>query len=108
MNLALERGIHIQVRESECQSAPEMVAAFQNESTLFLVMTYAPYGTLWDRMCGLGGIEDGHGESSRVGEMRDSELRWWAAQMVSAIEWLHNQGFVHRWVVHVGSTDRLR
>lgn len=78
--------------------APGLLASFQNESTLHLVMSYAPHGTLWDRMCSLGGGQEGFGETSQAGRLGEEEVRWWACQMVASIEWLHDQGFVHRYV----------
>ena len=73
-----------------------MVAAFQSDSALQMISTYAPHGSLWDRMCNLG---EGNGETSQAGRMAENEIRWWGHQMVGAIEWLHGQGFVHRYVV---------
>jgi serine/threonine protein kinase len=93
MNLPLER--HIHTLTANQGPAPEMIAAFQSDSALHLLTTYAVHGSLWDRMCGL---RDG-GESSQAGRMAEDEIRWWGAQMVGAIEWLHGQGFVHRYVV---------
>ena len=93
MNLPLERYIHIMTIENQMKPTPEMIAAFQSDTTLHLITTYAAHGSLWDRMCGLG---SNVGETSQAGRMVEDELRWWATQMVQAIEWLHGQGFVHR------------
>lgn len=91
MNLPLERHIHILAPDGG--SAPEIIAAFQSDSNLHLLTTYAPHGSLWDRMCSLG-----EGETGQAGRMAEDEVRWWGTQMVGAIEWLHHQGFVHRYV----------
>lgn len=49
-------------------------------------MDYAEGCTLWDVL-----------ESSpHDGKVLESDLRWWAPQIVSAIHWCHSQGFVHR------------
>jgi serine/threonine protein kinase len=93
MNLPLERYIHI--LSTDHGRAPEMVAAFQTDSTLYLMTTYAVHGSLWDRMCSLG---EGVGETSQAGRMAEDEIRWWGSRMVGAIEWLHGKGFVHRYV----------
>jgi len=92
MNLPLERHIHILAPERDY--APEMIAAFQTDSSLHLIATYAAYGSLWDRMCSLGNTDKG--ETSQAGKMAEDEIRWWARQMTGAIDWLHRQGFVHR------------
>ena len=98
MNLPLERYIHTLAIEQG--PAPEMVSAFQTDSTLSLVTTYAAHGSLWDRMCSLG---EGGGETSQAGRMAENEIRWWGHQMVRAIDWLHGQGFVHRYVPRLTS-----
>jgi serine/threonine protein kinase len=97
MNLPLERHIHILARQRDHHhglNAPEMIVAFQTDSALHLITTYAAHGTLWDRMCGLA---EGNGETSKAGRMAEDEIRWWGSQMIAAIEWLHGQGFVHRY-----------
>ncbi|THG95755.1 hypothetical protein EW026_g5955 [Hermanssonia centrifuga] len=51
-----------------------------------LVMEYAEGGTLWDVL-----------ESSpHDGRILERDILWWAPQIVSAIQWCHSQGFVHR------------
>ena len=94
MNLPLERHIHILAPERNY--APEMRAAFQTDSSLHLLTTYAAYGSLWDRMCSLGNTD--REETSHACRMAEDEIRWWTRQMIEAIDWLHNQGFVHRYV----------
>lgn len=96
MNLPLERHIHTLATAHAPIPIPEMVAAFQTDSALHLITTYAAHGSLWDRMCSLG---EGGGETSQAGRMAENEIRWWSSQMVGAIEWLHSQGFVHRYVL---------
>jgi serine/threonine protein kinase len=97
MNLPLERHIHILASNKSSHPAPQMIAAFQSDTTLHLITTYAAHGSLWDRMCGLGSDQ---GETSQAGRMAEDEVRWWASQMVESIEWLHDQGFVHRYVLN--------
>lgn len=51
-------------------------------------MDYAEGGSLWDVL-----------ESSPLGgRISEIDLRWWAPQIVSAIDWCHSQGYVHRCV----------
>lgn len=30
------------------------------------------------------------------GSLPEGEVRWWAAQLLEAITWVHKQGYVHR------------
>jgi serine/threonine protein kinase len=54
-------------------------------------MEYAEGGTLWDVL-----------ESSpHDGKIPESDLKWWAPQIISAIHWCHSQGFAHRYVCFV-------
>lgn len=49
-------------------------------------MDYVEGGTLWDVL-----------ESSPLnGRVSETDLKWWIPQVVSAIDWCHSQGFVHR------------
>jgi serine/threonine protein kinase len=53
-------------------------------------MDYAQGGTLWDVL-----------ESSpHDGRIPESDIKWWAPQIISAIHWCHSQGFAHRYVIH--------
>ena len=58
--------------------------------TYTLVMSYVPGGTLEDVL-----------ESCLQGGMVESDVRWWFAQAVCAIGWLHEQGWAHRYVLFV-------
>lgn len=60
-------------------------------------MDYAEGGTLWDVL-----------ESSpHDGRVLESDLMWWAPQLVSAIHWCHSQGFAHRLVEFILFADKL-
>lgn len=51
-------------------------------------MDFAEGGTLWDVL-----------ESSPLdGRILESDIEWWAPQIVSAINWCHQEGFAHRYV----------
>ncbi|KAL4252040.1 hypothetical protein ABKN59_001808 [Abortiporus biennis] len=81
-----ERDILLKARKSDTNWAPHLMCAFQTPTHLNLVMDYAEGGTLWDVL-----------ESSpHDGKILESDLAWWAPQVVSAVNWCHSQGFVHR------------
>lgn len=84
-----ERDILLRALKSQTRWAPHLLCAFQTPTHLNLVMDYAEGGTLWDVL-----------ESSpHDGRILESDMIWWAPQIVSAIHWCHSQGFVHRYVV---------
>ncbi|KZT41013.1 kinase-like protein [Sistotremastrum suecicum HHB10207 ss-3] len=62
---------------------PHLLSSFQSPTSLHLVMTYASSGTLFDAL-------------ESAGSIKESDLKWWTAQAVNAIQWCHQQGFVHR------------
>ncbi|KAJ2925699.1 hypothetical protein H1R20_g11396, partial [Candolleomyces eurysporus] len=81
-----ERDLLLQARLTDSPWAPQLLAAYQMPTHLNLIMDYAEGGTLWDVL-----------ESSPYdGKILESDLRWWAPQVVSAIHWCHSQGFAHR------------
>ncbi|KAF8583489.1 kinase-like protein [Ramaria rubella] len=81
----LERDILVKALKTNSLWAPHLLCAFQGETALKLVMQFADGGNLWDVL-----------ESSPEGKISEPDLRWWTPQIVSAIEWCHSQGFVHR------------
>ncbi|WWC73689.1 uncharacterized protein I206_107661 [Kwoniella pini CBS 10737] len=89
ISLAIERHIHI-LAHSEDGPVPRLIAAFQGDQTVSLVTTYAACGSLWDRLCFLSEDEE------HAGRMSETEIKAWAPQMIAAIQWVHDQGFVHR------------
>lgn len=67
-------------------SHPFVVAlqcAFQSESKLFLVMEYLPGGELFFHL-------------SKKGLFSEDYARFYAAEMVLALEHLHSKGIIHR------------
>ncbi|WVR08014.1 hypothetical protein IAU60_005058 [Kwoniella sp. DSM 27419] len=94
LSLDLERYIHMAAHQDQDSPAPKLISAFQTTDTISLVTTYAPCGSLWDRLCSLSTVVD------LPGHMANDEVRWWARHMVRGIGWLHQQGFVHRYVHH--------
>jgi serine/threonine protein kinase len=87
----LERDILVKALMTNSFWAPHLLCAFQTETALKFVMEYADGGNLWDVI-----------ESSPEGKISEQDLKWWTPQMVSAIDWCHSQGFVHRYVTHLG------
>ncbi|KAG5645394.1 hypothetical protein DXG03_006347 [Asterophora parasitica] len=82
----IERDILLQAHKTESDWAPHLLCAFQTPTHLNLVMEYAEGGNLSDVL-----------ESSpHNGRVLESDLMWWAPQLVSAIHWCHSEGFVHR------------
>lgn len=89
-----ERDILLRALKSRAKWAPHLLCAFQTDTHLNMVMDYAEGGTLWDVL-----------ESSPLdGRISDSDIRWWAPQIVSALHWCHSQGFVHRYVDSLATT----
>ena len=67
--------------------SPHHFCAYQMQIHLNLVMEYAEGGMLWDVL------------ESVEGTVKEPDLKWWAAQCVSAIGWCHNQEFTHQYVL---------
>ncbi|KAF5310174.1 hypothetical protein D9619_010214 [Psilocybe cf. subviscida] len=81
-----ERDLLLAARRTGTPWAPQLLCAFQSPTHLSIVMDYAAGGNLWDVL-----------ESSpHGGRILESDLHWWAPQIVSAIHWCHLQGFAHR------------
>ncbi|KAF7377452.1 hypothetical protein MSAN_00166900 [Mycena sanguinolenta] len=82
----LERDILLRARTTDAVWAPHLLCAFQTPTHLNIVMAYAEGGSLWDVV-----------ESSPLGgRVTEQDMAWWAPQIVSAVHWCHEQGFVHR------------
>nr|XP_019043539.1 AGC/DMPK protein kinase [Kwoniella bestiolae CBS 10118]OCF22469.1 AGC/DMPK protein kinase [Kwoniella bestiolae CBS 10118] len=90
VSLELERHIHILAHSCAAAPIPKLFVAFQSQDSVSLVTSYAACGSLWDRLCSLSDEED------QAGHMSASEIQWWSPQMIVAIQWLHDQGYVHR------------
>lgn len=58
--------------------------AFQTETKLFLVMEYLPGGELFFHL-------------SKRGLFLEEYAKFYAAEMVLAVEHLHSKGIIHRW-----------
>ncbi|WVQ66282.1 uncharacterized protein L199_004461 [Kwoniella botswanensis] len=88
--LELERHIHILSHVFPAAPVPTLFVAFQSKDSISLVTEYAACGSLWDRLCSLSDEDD------QAGCMTVAEIKWWSPQMVAAIQWMHDQGYVHR------------
>ncbi|KAI0028858.1 kinase-like domain-containing protein [Vararia minispora EC-137] len=85
-NPQVERDILLLAREKSAVWVPHLLCAFQTETHLNLLMPYAEGGTLWDVL-----------ESSPLdGRIIESDLLWWLPQIIAALDWCHEHGFVHR------------
>ncbi|KZS95541.1 kinase-like protein, partial [Sistotremastrum niveocremeum HHB9708] len=71
------------LRPTVSHHIPHLLLSFQSPTSLHLVMSYASSGTLFDAL-------------ESAGSIQESDLKWWTAQAVNAIQWCHQQGFVHR------------
>lgn len=93
--MQLERDILLRARKTGSDWAPHLLCAFQTPTELNLVMDFLEGGTLWDVL-----------ESSPLdGKISEEDLLWWAPQVICAIDWCHEQGYVHRWArIHFVST----
>ncbi|KAK4688667.1 hypothetical protein P7C73_g1440, partial [Tremellales sp. Uapishka_1] len=107
LSLPVERHLHLLSHRSAQFSfstppIPQLVTAFQSPTSLHLVTTYAACGSLWDRLCEVspeadfGTLRDTSMQDEGTGRLEEREVLWWAAQMVSAIQWVHSMGFCHR------------
>jgi len=82
----LERDILLQARKTNSDWAPHLLCAFQTPTELNLVMDFVEGGTLWDVL-----------ESSPLdGKISEADLLWWTPQIICAIDWCHERGYVHR------------
>lgn len=82
----LERDILLQAHKTASVWAPHLLCAFQTSTELNLVMDFLEGGTLWDVL-----------ESSPLdGKISEEDLLWWVPQIICAIDWCHEQGYVHR------------
>ena len=99
VRLPLERHVHL-LASLEPSPVPALIAAFQDQEQYYLLTPYAPFGSLWDRMCALSRFSQpgttSEGNTEKLAPMAEDEVRWWAPQMVDAISWLHLKGYVHR------------
>lgn len=104
LSVAVERHLHLQARIDESDHASGLVAAFHTETALHFVLPFAIFGSLWDRMQDLRPFTHQPTDEWSQSRMAESEIRWWAGQMIASIEWLHNLNYVHRYARLLGST----
>ncbi|PWN22904.1 hypothetical protein BCV69DRAFT_100728 [Microstroma glucosiphilum] len=82
---------------SGVRPVPDLVAAFQSQNSLHIVMEYFPAGDL-DQLLHSAGEAGGAGLGlARNGGLLDeSFVKAYATDIVGAVGWCHEQGFAHR------------
>lgn len=76
---------------------PTCIAAFQSPGSLHILMDYCPAGDLYHFLESAGEapiVNDARNKSG--GLLTERYVRRYAIDMVAAISWLHEQGFMHR------------
>lgn len=77
-----ERNALVELRSS-CW-VTDLLVSFQDERSLYLAMEYIPGGSLASYMW------------SRGSPFHENEACFYAAQIVLALEYIHNKGYLHR------------
>jgi serine/threonine protein kinase len=67
---------------------PRLFAAMQDETDLAVVMEYVPGGSIQSLL-----------DSAPQGRLSEECVSVWAAECVEAIEWIHEHGWAHRFVL---------
>ena len=67
----------------------QLIGTFQDDDSLFFILEYANHGDL----CGL---IKAMGKTNHTGKLPLEAIRFYAAQIVVALEHLHTNGIVHR------------
>lgn len=80
-----ERAILLRSAKDRRHDVPRLFCALQDAEHLYILLEYAPLGTVWIAM-----------ENSPSGCVRESVARIWTAQAIVALNWLHEAGYVHR------------
>ncbi|GAA5976489.1 hypothetical protein JCM5350_001708 [Sporobolomyces pararoseus] len=71
---------------------PRLIASFLSQSSCHLVLSHASGGDLWGLLeTSLEGKDSSQNEG-----LPEEWVKFWIAQLVDAVEWLHNQGWAHR------------
>jgi serine/threonine protein kinase len=84
-----ERRVHTLATKADCSLSetwvPPLLCAFPSPTSLHLVTSFHPSGTLWDVL-----------SLHSLARLPEPHVQHWASGMVSAIEWMHDQGWAHR------------
>jgi Protein kinase domain len=78
-----ERDVMAKANEMRCPWIPQLLASFQDSVYLFLVMEFLPGGDFRTLI-------------SNLGFLPESDARFYMAEMITAVGYLHRMGFVHR------------
>lgn len=85
-----ERTLHTLSLLSLSSNTPHLLASFQSSYALHLVLDYIPNGTLWDLLSSLPS------NPSHPSGLAEDDVRFWSLSLVSALAWIHEQGWAHR------------
>ncbi|EPQ31424.1 uncharacterized protein PFL1_00759 [Pseudozyma flocculosa PF-1] len=75
---------------------PELVAAFQTQGSVHLVMEYVPSGDLSELLIAASKCGPEYPGRASSGLLVEDWIRRYAADMVLAIGWVHSRGYAHR------------
>ena len=75
---------------------PDLLAAFQSQNSLHIVMQYFPAGDLDQLLhsAGEAGMENVLGGNGRL--LDEGVVKAYAIDIVAAVGWCHEQGYAHR------------
>lgn len=76
---------------------PACIASFQSQGSLHILMEYCPAGDLYHFLESAGQAPiSNEARNKSGGLLSEKYVRSYAIDMVAAITWLHEQGFMHR------------
>lgn len=75
---------------------PDFVASFQSQNSLHIVMQYFPAGDLDQLLHSAGEAGIGNALGRNGGLIDEEHVKLYAADIVAAVAWCHEQGFAHR------------
>ncbi|GAA5831890.1 hypothetical protein JCM3766R1_000140 [Sporobolomyces carnicolor] len=71
---------------------PRLIASFLSPSSCHLVISHAPGGDLWTLLEASVSAKD----SSEETGLPEEWVKFWCAELVDAVQWLHERGWTHR------------
>eukprot|EP00811_Abedinium_folium_P000045 NODE_10040_length_1381_cov_2.332536.p1 GENE.NODE_10040_length_1381_cov_2.332536~~NODE_10040_length_1381_cov_2.332536.p1 ORF type:complete len:353 (-),score=59.92 NODE_10040_length_1381_cov_2.332536:146-1204(-) len=80
-----ERNVGVMARRSSCPYILELHASFQTPENFYYITEYCPYGDLFGIL-----------QVQASGIFKESEARFYAAEIVVALTYLHTHGVIHR------------
>ena len=70
-----------------------MLASFLSPTAFHLVLSHAPGGDLWSL---LEQTNADHGQEGVPIGLKENWVRFWTAELIETVEWLHAEGWAHR------------